>query len=252
MDMISLESHLNRVNELFILLGEDPSSIVRDMLLQELRQCYDAALKLEPGVARPAAPAVKVKVVEPEPVPTPQVETPAMVAEIPATVEPEAISTEPVAVAVVETLVVEVAAPVSTETPAKDIAAPFKTVEPVRPSESSVRTNAHIAVKAEKPNDETILAGKLNRKPVGDLRSAIPLNEKFGIIRNLFGGNASDFGDAVLKLNNSRSPEELKHYFQLLTQRKGWDMESESYQIFLDYVDRRSSSISASDANTDQ
>jgi hypothetical protein len=109
-----------------------------------------------------------------------------------------------------------------------------------------------MAVKAEKSNDDTILAGKLNRKPVSDLRSAIPLNEKFGIIRNLFGGNASDFGDAVLKLNNSRSPEELKHYFQLLTQRKGWDMESESYQIFLDYVDRRSSSISASDANTDQ
>ncbi len=245
MDMTSLESHLNRVNELFVLLGQDPSNIVRDMLLQELRQCYDAALKLEHGVARPAAPAVKVKVVDPEPMPTPQVETPAMVAEIPATVEPEA-------VAVVETLVVEVAAPVFTEAPAQEMAAPARAVEPAHSTEPAVRTNAHMAVKAEKPNDDTILAGKLNRKPVSDLRSAIPLNEKFGIIRNLFGGNASDFGDAVLKLNNSRSPEELKHYFQLLTQRKGWDTENESYQIFLDYVERRSSSITASDANTDQ
>ncbi len=252
MDMISLESHLNRANELFILLGEDPSSIVRDMLLQELRQCYDAALKLEPAVTRPVAPAVMVKVAEPEPVPAPQAETPEMVTEIPASVEPEAMPTEPEVVTVVETIVVEVAAPVPAEAPAREIAVPVQTVKPVRPSEPTVRTNAHIAVKAEKPNDEAILAGRLNRKPVGDLRSAIPLNEKFGIIRNLFGGNASDFGDAVLKLNNSRSPEELKHYFQLLTQRKGWDMESGSYQIFLDYVDRRSSSISASDANTDQ
>lgn len=245
MDMTTLESHLNRVNELFVLLGQDPSNIVRDMLLQELRQCYDAALKLEHGAARPAATAVKVNVVEPKPAPAPQVETPVMVTEVPAIPEPEEVP-------VVETDMSEVDPPLTAEILVKENTLPVESVQPVRPSEPVIRTNAHMAVKAEKPNDDTILAGKLNRKPVSDLRSAIPLNEKFGIIRNLFGGNASDFGDAVLKLNNSRSPEELKHYFQLLTQRKGWDTENESYQIFQDYVERRSSSITASDANTDQ
>lgn len=102
-----------------------------------------------------------------------------------------------------------------------------------------------------KPNNESILAGKFNRKPITDLSSGIPLNEKFGIIRNLFSGNASDFGDAVLKLNNSKSAAELKHYFQLLTQRRDWDMESESYQIFLGYVERKVGSLQPSDADTD-
>ncbi|MBL4585725.1 MAG: hypothetical protein JKX84_01505, partial [Flavobacteriales bacterium] len=88
-------------------------------------------------------------------------------------------------------------------------------------------------------SDKNILAGKLNQKPLEDLRTGIPLNEKFGMIRNLFSGNASDFGDAVLKLNNAASSEEMAHYLGLLKQRFSWDAESESYIAFAGYVERR-------------
>lgn len=126
---------------------------------------------------------------------------------------------------------------------------PVEKTEEERGSEPAQRS---LVGKPEgKPNNEAILAGKLNRKPISDLSSGIPLNEKFGIIRNLFAGNASDFGDAVLKLNNSKSAAELKHYFQLLTQRRDWDMESEGYQLFLGYVERKAGSLQPSEADTD-
>jgi hypothetical protein len=111
------------------------------------------------------------------------------------------------------------------------------------PKPELVESAPRLAVKAEKENNEAILAGKLNNKPIADLRSGIPLNEKFGIIRNLFAGNASDFGDAVLKLNSFENVNELKQHFQFLTQRKDWDMESESYQIFLSYVERKAGTL---------
>lgn len=101
-------------------------------------------------------------------------------------------------------------------------------------------------------SDKNILAGKLNRTPLEDLRSGIPLNEKFGIIQNLFKGNASDFGDAVLKLNNSDSPEEMGHYLNLLKQRLGWDEENDSYIAFAGYVERRMLAAVPSNADSDQ
>jgi hypothetical protein len=101
-------------------------------------------------------------------------------------------------------------------------------------------------------DDRNILAGKLNHKPLEDLRSGIPLNEKFGIIRSLFKGNASDFGDAVLKLNNAASIEEMSHYLTLLGQRFGWDQESEAYRSFFVYVERKMMTLQPSNANTDK
>lgn len=227
--MSNLDSHLQRISERITHLSDRPSAMARDLLLAELRECYDAVLRM-PTTAESAEQPIAVN-----PVAT-QEEPPVQVAETPVTVveeaapEPEAApAPEPVAEAVPEVQAEPIPAPVAQEEP----------VPAMKPSATDIKENSHTSVKAEKTNNDAILAGKLNRKPVTDLSSGIPLNEKFSIIRNLFAGNASDFGDAVLKLNNSRSADELKHYFQLLTQRKGWDMESESYQVFLDYVDRK-------------
>lgn len=119
--------------------------------------------------------------------------------------------------------------------------------EEIPPQEKSVVNEV-----SETASDKNILAGKLNRTPLGDLRSGIPLNEKFGIIQNLFKGNASDFGDAVLKLNNSDSPKEMGHYLNLLKQRLGWDEENESYIAFAGYVERRMMSSETSSADSDR
>ena len=122
--------------------------------------------------------------------------------------------------------------------------------------EESVIAERHKLIGAieesEKPNDDGILAGQLGKKPLEDLRTGIPLNEKFGIIRGLFAGNASDFGDAVLKLNNAASVNEMKHYLEIMQQRFGWDLESDSYQTFSVYVERKMMTHQLSNANADQ
>jgi hypothetical protein len=227
MAMSTLDSQLQRISERIAHLNDQPSAMTRDLLLQALRQCYDEVLQMPLPAATVNAPVRK----EPETVAPVVAEPVAEVQEEPAQIpEPVVVSTpEPVVEAKPE------------------VSAPA----PTPPVAQASAENSHTAVKAERANNDAILAGKLNRKPVADLQSGIPLNEKFGIIRNLFAGNASDFGDAVLKLNNSRSAEELKHYFQLLTQRRGWDMEQESYQVFLDYVDRKASTLTGSDAHSD-
>jgi hypothetical protein len=107
-------------------------------------------------------------------------------------------------------------------------------------------------LESEPDPDKNILAGKLNRSPLNDLRTGIPLNEKFGIIRNLFNGNASDYGDAVLKLNNAASAKEMNHYFNLLSQRFEWDLENESYRMFAAYVERRTMAFQPSNAEADK
>ena len=83
-------------------------------------------------------------------------------------------------------------------------------------------------------------------------KQTFPLNVKFGIIRALFKGNASDYGDAVLKLNNAASKTEMQHYLDLLQQRFGWDTNSEAYQEFSVYVERKMLTLEALDANADQ
>ena len=102
----------------------------------------------------------------------------------------------------------------------------------------------------ETPTDEGTLAGKLNQKPIADLRSGIPLNEKFGFIRNLFANNASDYADAILKLNNFETAEQAIGYVAKLTDRKSWDVEDPYVKNFRSYVERRH--LVASEANADQ
>jgi len=238
MAMSTLDSQLQRISERIAHLNEEPSAMARDLLLQALRECYDEVLQMPLTAATVHAPARK----EPETVAPLMAEPVAEVQEEPVHVPAPVVARAPEPVVEVRP---EVAAPEAEPVETKPSPAPTP------PVAHASAENSHTAVKTERANNDAILAGKLNRKPIADLQSGIPLNEKFGIIRNLFAGNASDFGDAVLKLNNSRSPEELKHYFQLLTQRRGWDMEQESYQVFLDYVDRKASTLAVSDTHTD-
>jgi hypothetical protein len=221
----NLSEQLQRITNRIAQFSNNPSALSRDMVLEELRNCYDVVLQmpLTQELKQPVVPAAK----QPEPAaPTPVIqkneeEHPEVVAEVKAQIlADETPSVSPV-----------VTAP-----------KPIASIEP-QPA---------IATKIEKENNDAILAGKLNHKPIADLRSAIPLNEKFGIIKHLFSGNASDFGDAILKLNNSRSEEEMRHYFKLLSQRNSWDLESESYEVLSSYVERRAISFVASNSDSNQ
>ena len=132
--------------------------------------------------------------------------------------------------------------------------------EPVKEVVSEVKILSSETVQAEMPienelqlegnSDEGTLASKLNQKPISDLRSGIPLNEKFGFIQNLFQNNASDYGDAIMKMNNSEEQEEALAYFDKLAGRKKWDVENSQVKTLRSYIERRH--LIVSEANADQ
>tara|TARA_R110002072_G_scaffold212082_3_gene369582 strand:- start:181 stop:885 length:705 start_codon:yes stop_codon:yes gene_type:complete len=234
--MSELKDQLNKIVERVNELENNPSELTKDALLAEVRGFYDVAkvaeLNITPKASRPVA--VVKKTLTPEPV---------------IAAKPEPVKKpEPVAKKAVEPTaekahepVVETPEAAATPKPAKTEEKPTAKKEPLIGKDKSAKGD----------DDKKILAGQFNKSPLSDLRSGIPLNEKFGIIRNLFKGNASDFGDAVLKLNNAPNGKEMTHYFELLSQRFEWDLESEAYKSFSGYVERKMMSLESSKTNAD-
>lgn len=218
--MSAVKDQLKRVNKRVKELEANPSELAKDALLADLRTFYDVTKEVEVATKKPVAPKPVAK------------------GDLPIESTPE-----PVAEKVVE--------PVK-ETVAEKAPEPIVDKQ-VQKAKSKPAKEPMIAEKQveEFDNDEKILAGQFNKSPLSDLRSGIPLNEKFGIIRNLFKGNASDFGDAVLKLNNASNAKEMTHYMELLKQRFGWDEEVEAYKNFVGYVDRKMMTLKPSNANSD-
>jgi hypothetical protein len=256
--MSNLNPHLQRLSELLVQLNNNPSALLRDKVLEDLRQFYDAVLSMPLSAAEPQAQPLRPRAVITMSEPTLQ-ENASAVEEsdeslthaVSADTAPQA--TEPLIEATATAIPDGPVAAVEQPAPVRSRFMVSVSETPDAPTPLADKRAELIGSdhKAERPNDSAILAGRLNAKPITDLQSGIPLNEKFGLIRNLFAGNASDFGDAVLKLNNSRSAEELRHYFQLLSQRRNWDLESESYRVFQSFVERRASTLGPSDTDTD-
>ncbi len=236
--MSDLKELLKIVIERMETLESEPSNLVKDAALADLIKLYDAV--------RAMSIKIPVEVPAEEPIEAPIEEV------------IEVVAAEPIMEVVPETPE-PTPEPIAERTPQPEptpepIAEP--TPEPVveqKVMEEPIMKQPNIADETFEPNaDKDILAGKLNRPPLQDLNSGIPLNEKFGIIQNLFSGSASDFGDAVQKINNSTSAEEMSHYLNLLKQRLGWNEESESYVSFTGYVERRMLAVVPSNANSDQ
>lgn len=266
--MSELRNQLKSVNDRADELANNPSELTKDALLAQLRSFYDVVKGLELDEAEVPVVIAKPKAVVAAPQPTAEPAT----KKVAKTPEPETVEEEskvPLAEKVVETPVEKKAAELDiapvvekkvelpeekkvVENPAPPVAEPV--VESPKVEEKPKAKKEPLIGKDEpvSSGDKKILAGQFNKAPLSDLRSAIPLNEKFGIIRNLFKGNASDFGDAVLKLNNAANAKEVTHYMELLKQRFEWDERTESYQNFSGYVDRKILGLAPSNADSDQ
>jgi len=221
--MSELNKQLSEVTSRLKELENDRSNLIKDQVLADLRRLYDSVSSMD---------------VDSAPEPIAEVPKPVAVEKPVETEEPvvEAVAEEPEPELDPEATITELHEKVEQEP---------KTDE--KPLVDQLDTDNN-----ESDSDEGILAGMLNKTPLADLSTAIPLNEKFGIIRNLFNGNASDFADAILKLNNAKSAEEMQHYLELLGKRMSWTEETEYYKIFWGYVDRRMMAASKSNANSNQ
>ena len=73
--------------------------------------------------------------------------------------------------------------------------------------------------------------------PVKDIRSAISLNDRILFINMLFGQDPMAFQDALTKINQMGSLDEVVEY--LVTERPEWDLESETVYRFMMAVRRK-------------
>jgi hypothetical protein len=88
---------------------------------------------------------------------------------------------------------------------------------------------------AEKAGQQNI-SSKLQSKPISSIISAIGINDKFKLIRNLFNEDSESYAKAINKLDSCGNFNEAFNY---ISTSFNWDMEDESVQFILDLVRRK-------------
>ncbi len=73
--------------------------------------------------------------------------------------------------------------------------------------------------------------------PVKDIRSAISLNDRILFINMLFGQDPMAFQDALTKINQMASLDEVVDF--VVNERPEWDLESETVYRFMMAVRRK-------------
>jgi|GEM_PF-3764306 len=223
-----LYDRLNRVLELMDTADRDGwDAMSRDLALDDLRTVYGAlyGVRLVQRVpkgpftvaATEAIPQVQVRT---EAVITAQAVTPEVAVEAFQSetsiesiqeIEENSVRTEPM----------NAAAPVAADMPAA--------IQATEPAPAPLRADE---------TEPKILGEKLN-KPIADLRTGIPLNEKFGLIKNLFGNNASEFQDAILHLNRCADAQTLMNHLEEMRVMGNWDPEDPYYLQLHSFAERK-------------
>lgn len=86
------------------------------------------------------------------------------------------------------------------------------------------------------PKGKSDLATKLQQKPVEDLHKAISFNDKFRLIRTLFGGDGRAYDAAINALNGCTSIDEALIYIQ---EHYSWDAALPEVNLLVDLLQRR-------------
>jgi len=73
-------------------------------------------------------------------------------------------------------------------------------------------------------------------RPIASLVSAIGINDRFNLIRELFGNDADLFDNVISRLNDAPS---FNDAYNIMMQQFDWDMDSEPVQFLLDLVRRK-------------
>lgn len=89
-----------------------------------------------------------------------------------------------------------------------------------------------LAEKAVKQN----ISSQLQSKPIASINSAIGINDRFKLIRNLFNEDSEAYAKTISRLD---SCVDFNEAFNYLTSSFNWDMEDESVQFILDLVRRK-------------
>lgn len=203
-------------------------------------------VEVELVVDEPAATVEPEPELQPDPVPVEDIVEPPVEPEPEAAVEPEpksievasnpvaepAVETEPETAVepVIEPVVEPEAEPELVEDAFEPVAEPAVEPEPAETSGATLFPDA----------GPTSLAEQMERQPIGDLRTAFSLVEKYECIKGLFQDDALLF-DRVLEAMDSAGDAELALHWlrQHVPESKDWDAEDPTVLRFMERVQRR-------------
>ena len=97
--------------------------------------------------------------------------------------------------------------------------------------------NQHVQTLAdtiEPPRD--VASALRHREPVSDLRQAIGINDKFSLIRDLFGGDGDAYEEVMQQLNRFDNLDDCVIY---LTENFAWNPDSESVRLLMGLLERK-------------
>jgi len=92
--------------------------------------------------------------------------------------------------------------------------------------------NEILAEKAAQQN----ISSKLQSKPISNINSAIGINDKFKLMRDLFNEDTESYTKTIGKLDTCNNFNEA---FTYISTNFNWDMEDDSVQFILDLVRRK-------------
>lgn len=227
------------------------SQLEIDIVKDDIKALYTKVLELQPDAAgKEPEQAPEMHVVqpaEPEVIPAPVEPEPPVVEESPKVEEPDI---TPSYEETVQPPVVEPTPPVETPAPEpqasevemekEDIPEPTPepTPEPIVTQQPEKKDHI-VAERLEANQQDNTLAGKWNKNPIADLKSAIGLNEKYSFIHGLFKGKVDSYNEAIDKLNSSGGVDAAKQYLEFLSNEYSWNNKSEEYLKLKNFVERR-------------
>jgi ribosomal protein S20 len=107
--------------------------------------------------------------------------------------------------------------------------------EKPEPTKEKLDVNQAASVK----KTEKTLGEYVTKNPIQSLKKQISINDKFQFTNELFKGKMKIYNEHVAKLDDMSSMEEAMNYLAKLQEECDWNVEEESYEQFLKYVQRR-------------
>ncbi|MFM7822426.1 MAG: hypothetical protein ACKPB3_01480 [Bacteroidota bacterium] len=226
-----------------------------DILLENVRKLYDALKELEKLNA--SADAREVEEAKPV-IESPKTE-PVVMELIPVVEEPVAVAVEPEKehhqpeelLAAFETPVQASPAQITSEEvlpqavlaqdknkPAAKSATLFDEDVPTLADKFTSAPSLHDRFAAATQDDS--ISARIKSNPIGDLKKAIGINEKFALINELFEGDINAYNESIEALNTAPDEAQALTYLnQTLASKYGWDQRGEAFMKLRGLVERR-------------
>jgi hypothetical protein len=245
MDLQQAKVLLEKINSLFKSIGVDErkiAAIERDLMLDYIRQLYEAFFSdnhapkaAAAPTARPGAP--ELEIVENKPAPPPLQHAPEP-EKVPQPEPPQRTYRPPRIIEIPDALrEITPPKPGARETPSPKIAPP-PPPPPLRPSTGDNRSELEELFEQKKATE---LSEKLGDSPVADLAKAMAINDRLLYMNELFGKDMGSLEETLQRLNQMSSFNEAKGLLAVLADRYQWT-EKERLKIakaFIKLVHRR-------------